>query len=168
MSGIRYDIQDIITGDTLYVDGNLACKDFEFTLPGLDRKTVAYDNLGFEEVIPGRFDASNLQLHKIGLDSDLYRIGSGGTHEYILRFALIAHNGEETYDVGGYCYVKGRSKGIPEVGANINESIDTTLEIIPTVYRLVIDGHTYIDIDKLSGKCVIWGVDERRNIDAFL
>ena len=163
------DLTDIITGARIYVDGDVCGDDVEFTLPSQTRKTVSYDTIGLEVPIPGRADSSTLKIHKIGMDGNYYKLCMGGVHVYQLRWVLqyIQTDGSEK-PVGCYCYVKGRSKGIPESGGKVGDSIDSTIEISPIIIRIVIDGTTYVDIDKLAGKFKIYGEDEAQNIEALL
>lgn len=169
MAGPFTNIIDPLIANTFYADSQLCAKNVEIVLPGLTRKTVSIDAYGVELPMQGQFEASNMQVHVMGVNSELAHACAAGKHTYEVRFVQqkIDFSGNSK-PVGGYCYVEGVSKGLPEMTISPGNSTDNTVEIIPYTFRIVVDGETVAEFDRFNGVATLWGVDEASDVEQYL
>lgn len=162
-------ITDPITGTSVRVNETLVSKYGKIVLPSYIRKTVTYDSIGLELPIPGARDVSNLQIQHLGEDEYLAIMSESGLLEVEVRFTQnkVDVSGKMK-TVGGVCYVRGYSKGMPESNLEVTSSTDNTVEIIPVACKKVVDGKVTMSFDIMAGVAGIGDKDERSEIESLI
>ena len=164
------EIKDPILATSVYVDGRFVAKNVKVQIPGAERKTTTYDNLGVEVPLSGLFDAARAKITYIGIDKGLsYFASDGKTHTYEFRFCEnVISAGGKTRRAGGTVFINGAGAGVPAIDIAPGESTETDIEILVYSQKLEVDGEVIYDIDRTGGTAIIGGRNELSDIEGYL
>lgn len=159
-----------ILADTVYMDGNLAARDVDVTLPGVTFMTADFRAMGTLTLpILGQIEAMELAITKIGVDLGLSKATSPESKTAEIRWAqdLKGLDGS-TKTVGCKAFLRVVPKGLPGIGVTPGSTSENELTYAVSRYQLFVDGKEQWLIDQLNHKLRIDGKDYYEDIESLL
>lgn len=157
-----------VLATTFYVQGLLAGRDRQITLPDITYQAIDLKSMGTRSFpIVYLLDDMELKVTNQGLDTDMDRLLQGGSME--ARWAQMAVNRfGSTREYGCRAYFNGVPKGLPGGDVIVGESSENEMTYAISKYRLIINEKEMINIDRDNNIITIAGKDYAKEIERFL
>ena len=174
--GLWLDQNLTVYANTVYVnpvggEQKLVGKDVEITLPNVANKTVDATAMGdFSVPVIGQFENMEATIHHIGADEGLASMLAQETLELEIRWAeqIMLESGAQT-TVGCKAFLTGfPTSAVPEITVKPGEAVDVEVPYTITGYKMVKNGVTLWDINRLSQKLEINGKDYFKDMNDLL
>lgn len=159
-----------IVASSVYIDGILAADSAEITTPDIVHKTYEMEAMGGLEVpIPGQTEALKLGIKTVGNDRLMLAMCGPGSHTIVANAVqqVIGVNGENSVELIKIT-ATGFGTKVPSRGYKQGEAAEAEYELSCSAYKEAVNGAVIVDINKLAGKCKIFGVDYGMDVVALL
>ena len=175
-SGLWLDQNLTVNANTVYVnptgeDQELVAKDVEISMPEVKNLTVDATAMGKLTVpVISQFENMEAKIHHIGADLGLAKMLAQSTLEIEVRWVeqMMKEDGSQTR-VGCKAYLTGFPEiAVPSFTVKPGEAVDVEIPYTITGYKMVKDGETLWDINRLTQKCIINGVDYFADMSSLL
>lgn len=174
--GLWLDQNLTVNANTVYVnpvggEQKLVGKDVEITLPDIKNKTVEATAMGELSVpVIGQFENMEATIHHIGVDLGLANMLAQETLELEIRWVeQIMLKGGAQATVGCKAFLTGfPTSAVPEITVKPGEAVDIEVPYTITGYKMVKNGETLWDINRLSQKLEINGKDYFKDMNDLL
>lgn len=176
MADLWLDQNLTVNANTVYANGvgkeqELVAKDVEMSLPEVKNITVDATAMGTMSVpVISQFENMEAKIHHIGADQGLAKMLAQETLEIEARWVeqTMQNDGSQTR-VGCKAYLTGFPQvAVPSFSVKPGEAVDVEIPYTITGYKYVRDGVTLFDINRLSQKCIINGVDYFADMSSML
>lgn len=165
-----------VNANTVYAnpvgkEQKLVAKDVEVTLPDVKNKTVDATAMGDLSVpVIAQFKNMEATIHHIGADLGLANMLAQETLELEIRWAeQIMKEGGAQSTVGCKAFLTGfPASAVPQITVKPGEAVDVEVPYTITGYKMVKDGTTLWDINRLSQKLEINGKDYFKSMNELL
>lgn len=165
-----------VNANTVYAnpvggEQKLVAKDVEVTLPDVKNKTVDATAMGDLSVpVIAQFENMEATIHHIGADLGLANMLAQETLELEIRWAeQIMKEGGAQSTVGCKAFLTGfPASAVPQITVKPGEAVDVEVPYTITGYKMVKDGTTLWDINRLSQKLEINGKDYFKSMNELL
>ncbi len=140
----------------------LVAKDVEIALPEIKNLTVDATAMGTLTVpVVSQFDNMEATIHHIGVDLGLAKMLAQETLEIEVRWAeQVMKEGGKQAVVGCKAFLVGFPQvAAPAITVKPGEPVDIEVPYTITGYKMVKDGKTLWDINRLTQKCIILDKD---------
>lgn len=174
--GLWLDQNLTVNANTVYVnpvggEQKLVGKDVEITLPDVKNKTVDATAMGeFSVPVIGQFENMESTIHHIGVDMGLASMLAQETLELEIRWVeqIMLEGGAQT-TVGCKAFLTGfPTSAVPEITVKPGEAVDIEVPYTITGYKMIKNGETLWDINRLSQKLEINGKDYFKDMNDLL
>ena len=149
----------------------LVGRDVEITMPEVRNRTVEATAMGTLTVpVISQFENMEAVIHHIGADYGLARMLAQETLEIEVRWAeqMMKEDGTQK-QVGCKAFLTGFPQvAVPSFSLKPGEPVDVEVPYTITGYKTVRDGEVLWDINRLSQKCVVGGVDYFAEMSSML
>lgn len=176
MDGKWLDQNLTVNANTVYTNTvggqqKLVGKDVEITLPEVKNKTVDAVAMGDLSVpVISQFENMESTIHHIGADEGLAAMLAQETLEIEVRWVeqILKDGGAQT-TVGCKAFLTGFPQdAVPQITVKPGEAVDVEVPYTITGYKLVKNGETLWDINRLTQKCIIGGKDYFADMNSML
>lgn len=174
--GLWLDQNLTVNANTVYAntvggEQKLVAKDVEISLPDVKNKTVDATAMGdFSVPVIGQFENMEATIHHIGADAGLAAMLAQETLEIEIRWVeQIMQEGGAQKTVGCKAFLTGfPTSAVPQITVKPGEAVDVEVPYTITGYKMIKDGETLWDINRLSQKLEINGTDYFEDMNSML
>lgn len=159
-----------VLADTHYIDKKLVGENVSVTLPAVEWLTQQIKGAGNIDVpLVGLTDALDANVTTDGTSTDTANYIKPGvrSHEFRWVKTVVRPNGV-TENVGCKAFLKMASKNIPENAVEVQEATECSYDYSVFRYNYYENGKQIFLLDKLTGDCIIDGVNYGNNLKKFL
>ncbi len=176
MAGLWLDQHLTVNADTVCSNKigetqEMVGKHVEISLPEVASKTTDAEAMGTLTVpVLGQFENMEATIHHIGVDQGLAKMLAQQTLEIEVRWAeqVMKEDGSQT-PVGCKAFLIGfPNKVVPQITVKPGEAVDVEIPYTITGYKLIVDGKELWDINRLTQKFVVDGVDYFASLSSVL
>ena len=170
---MKKSISGQILGTSVYVDdGNsLVAENVSSTLPEITFEQSTVEALGTMSLpvmqrLAGDLDVS---INFIGQDSGFVQSVKAGERSFEVRWAqeIIEPNGQ-TAPHGYRVYFDGVLNALPAFGTELGDAAQSPLTFHCIRYKVVLDGETVLNVDRVAGVLEIAGEDMTKDLKSLL
>lgn len=159
-----------IVATSVYVDGKLCADDAEITPPDIEFATATLTTAGEMEVpIAGLINGMEFGITTQGISNNLTKLAQPENHVIVCNAVqqVVGIDGTVVNEQVKYT-VTGLGKKVPSGAAKQGEAGSQAYAISVISFKASVGGQIVHDVNKLTGKCVINGVDYGKKIRALL
>ena len=175
-TGLWMDQNLTVNANTVYANTvggtqELVGKDVELSLPEVKNKTVDATAMGDLSVpVIAQFENMEMTIHHIGADQGLAAMLAQETLEIEARWVeQIMKEGGSQATVGCKAFVTAFPQvAVPQITVKPGEAVDVEVPYTVTGYKMVKDGATLWEINRLTQKCIINGKDYFADMNSML
>lgn len=167
-----FDYQGPVLANTLYVNGILAGRDVNMTLPEVAFETADLNASGTVSLpVPARTDDMELSITKVGEDLGLLAMtaAADGAQTFEARWAkdVVDRMGNSRTE-GARAFMRAIPKTFPGIELEAGEASENEMTFTVLRYQLFINGVEYCCIDKLNHILRIRGKDFYAKVNPLL
>ena len=158
-----------ILGTKVLCNNDVIAEDVSISLPNGALQTVEFKALGTLNVPIPMTDNLEATVNSVGLDKGLFKLLGPESRQYEFRMAqtVVSRDGVQK-TIGIKAFITGSSSAILGGDSEVGSTIDGSIPITATRYRLVIDGEEVMLIDKLNGILKFNGKDYAEDVYSLL
>ena len=159
-----------ILATSVYIDGVLCADDAEITPPDVEFMTATLQGAGEIEVpLAGLVNSMELGINTQGISNRMTKLAQPQKHKIVINAVqqVVGIDGSTINEQIKYT-VTGFGKKVPSTATKQGEASSQEYTVSVTSYKAVVDGEVIINIDKLTGDCVVNGVNYGTSIRSLL
>lgn len=159
-----------VLADTHYIDKRLVAENVSVTLPSVEWLTQQIKGTGNIDVpLVGLTDALDANVTTDGTSTDTTNFIKPGVRKHEFRWVkkVVKTNGVSE-DIGCKAFLNMASKNIPEIAVEPQEAGESSYDYSVFRYSYYENGKQIFLLDKLTGDCIINGVNYGNKLKKFL
>ena len=176
MAGLWLDQNLTVNANTVYANKTgatqeLVGKNVELSLPEIKAKTTDAEAMGTITVpVLGQFDNMEASIHHIGVDLGLAKMLAQEALEIEVRWVeqVMKEDGTQK-TVSRKAFLSGfPNVVVPQITVKPGEAVDAEVPYTITAYKMIANGEVLWDINRLTQKFIVNGVDYFASLSSAL